>query len=65
MLERQLSRLLSHGLRRGISERSWQWLVIAVATYVIRRLLRDEAHVERFTVKPGHRVEVVVRERDA
>ncbi len=62
MLERQLSRLVRHALRRGMGERSLPWLGIAAVAFVVRRGLRDVEPVRRLRIKPGQRVDVTVRE---
>jgi hypothetical protein len=64
MLERRLSMLLSHAIRRAASERSIPWAIVVVGAYLLRRELRDTDDVRTVKVRRGRSVAVSVRDQE-
>lgn len=62
MLERRLTLLLSHALRRAVGERSIPWAIIVVGAFLARRALRDPGDAETITVKRGQTMSISVVE---
>lgn len=62
MLERRLSLLLSHALRRAVGERSILWAIIVVGAFLARRALRDPGDAKTITVKRGQTMSISVVE---
>jgi hypothetical protein len=62
MLERRLSLLLSHALRRAVGERSIPWAIIVVGAFLARRALRDPGDAKTITVKRGQTMSISVVE---
>lgn len=60
-----LRRFLRAGVRRGLAG-NWYWLLLAGATFFLRRVLNDRAAVvSTVTVSPGEQVLITVRDRKA
>ena len=60
-----LRRLLRAAFRRGIAG-NWAWLVIALCTFIWRRILADKGgRVSSLKIAPGEQVLISVRERPA
>jgi hypothetical protein len=64
MLERKLSQLLSHAIRRAAGERSVPWAIVVVGAYLARRALRAPADVETVTVRRGQTMTVSVHDQE-
>ena len=60
-----LRRILRSGIRHGMADRNWAWLVIAGCAFILRRGLRGNAGVvSSFEIAPGEQVLISVRDRD-
>lgn len=64
MLERRLSQLLSHAVRRAAAERSVPWAIVVVGAYLARRALREPADMKTVTVRRGQTMSVSVHDQE-
>jgi hypothetical protein len=59
-----LRKILRTGLRHGMADQNWAWLVIAGCALILRRSLRGNgAVVSWLEIAPGEQVMISVRDR--
>ncbi len=64
MLERRLTQLLSHAVKRAAGERSIPWTIIVVVAYLLRRELREPDAVKTVKVRRGRTMSISVVDQE-